>query len=65
MELFRQLDDKQTNGQTDGLTELFLKSAIATEKTVLGLVSILEKNKYLPLSTIVVPELMGSVFVKV
>ena len=26
MELFRQLDNKQTDKQTDGLTELFLKS---------------------------------------
>ena len=26
MELFRQLDDGQTDRQTDGLTELFLKS---------------------------------------
>ena len=26
MELFRQLDDGQINGQTIGLTELFLKS---------------------------------------
>ena len=32
MELFRQLDDKQTNKRTDGLTELFLKSLSRLKK---------------------------------
>ena len=39
MELFRQLDDKQTDKQTDGLTELFLKSLsrLKNEKNNFGI----------------------------
>ena len=67
MELFRQLVNRQTDGRTDGLTELFLKSLSRLKRfaskvgDMLAMSDEVKRNRKMPSSSTVSMQLMDMV----